>query len=35
MTWYDVDGSKIRLRDFWVVARDYGRIWNRYLRGGR
>jgi len=31
-SWYDVDGSKLRLRDVFVVARDFTRIWRRYLR---
>ncbi|MHC5022668.1 MAG: glycosyltransferase [Planctomycetota bacterium] len=32
MTWYDVKGSKIRLRDFVVVGLDLLRIYLRYLR---
>lgn len=32
MSWYDVQGSKIRMRDFFVVLSDLARIFRRYLR---
>ena len=35
MSWYDVQGSKIRLRDFVIVATDFVRIYRRYLRRRR
>ncbi len=31
-TWYDVAGSKLRLRDFWVVAGDFRRIYRKYVK---
>jgi glycosyltransferase involved in cell wall biosynthesis len=35
MRWFDVDGSKLRLRDLVTVSRDFLRIYWRYVRGGR
>lgn len=35
MSWYDVEGSKLRLREFVVVAGDFLRIYRRYMRRGR
>ena len=35
MSWYDVAGSNIRLRDFFIVASDFLRIYRRYMRRGR
>lgn len=35
MSWYDVQGSKLRLRDFAIVARDFMRIRRTYVRARR
>jgi dolichyl-phosphate beta-glucosyltransferase len=32
MTWYDIEGSKIRLRDFAIVGLDFVKIYNKYVR---
>ena len=33
--WHDVDGSKIRPKDFVIVGLDLVRIYSRYLRRRR
>lgn len=35
MKWYDVEGSKIRLREFFVVGSDFFQIYRRYIWPGR
>ena len=35
MSWFDVVGSKIRVRDFFVVISDFVRIYYRYMWRGR
>lgn len=34
-SWYDVEGSKLRLREFVVVGSDFLRIYRRYIWRGR